>query len=152
MNLITSDNKCKADCKAARGGGAGGALALEWAWLGSGCVRRGHLIDGKEPAKCRSGERAPTRGTAHAKALRWVSLKSSAESCVAGEGDQTGQGRDGAQSPGLGGKPDVSTSGERLHSTENNFAAMKTGWLLSSMDRELAMTWDCPEYLTKTFS
>lgn len=29
---------------------------------------------------------------------------------------------------------------------------MKTEQLLSSVDGELTMTWDCPEYLTKTFS
>ena len=32
-----------------------------------------------------------------------VNLKSSKESCVAAEGDQVGQGRDGVQPPGRGG-------------------------------------------------
>ena len=40
-------------------------------WLASGCGRRGHLIEGKDPAKCRSGERATTKGVTHAKTLRW---------------------------------------------------------------------------------
>lgn len=77
-----------------------------------------------------------------------VNLKSSKESCMTGEGDQVGQGRDGAESPGWGWREIMpgtislmsAPEGERLHNAENNFAATKTGQLLSSADGELTWT------------
>ena len=42
--------------------------------------------------------------------------------------------------------------GEHPHSVENNFAAVKIGQLLPSVDRVLTMSWECPEYLTEAFS
>lgn len=38
--------------------GTGGASAIYLGWSGSGCLRKAHVIDGKEPAVCRCGERA----------------------------------------------------------------------------------------------
>lgn len=38
--------------------GTGGASAVFIGWSGSGCLRKAPVIDGKEPAVCRSGQRA----------------------------------------------------------------------------------------------